>query len=200
MTTAGDPVIRLATGRALTVAGLATTASRRRDAVRRPSGPAVPPGDWPGLSPIALLDLARGMAGQVPRWADGHTEPLVERRYELLELTNDVEVWVIHWPTGGHLQVHDHGGSAGAFWVVDGALEERYAAEDRSLRRRHIGTANGAAFGPRYVHDVRNDGDRPATSVHAYSPPMPGMTFYRSGPGGLVAERTEYRSDPSWAP
>ncbi len=198
MTTAGDPVIRSAASRALTVHGVATSAIRRPDATRRPAGQ--PAGGRRGLGPIALLDLAREMAGQATRWADRQEGPLAERTYELLELTNDVEVWVIHWPTGGHLQLHDHGGSSGAFWVVDGSLEERYAAEDRSLRHRQITTANGAAFGPRYVHDVRNGGHRPATSVHAYSPPMPAMTFYRTTPGGLVADRTEYRSDPSWAP
>lgn len=209
MTTAGDPVIRPAVGRAIAVPGAVTSVARRRDTVRpytgrRPVNPPTPRPGWPtsrrGLGPIALLDLAREMAGHTTRWVDAHPEPLVERSYELLEVTNDVEVWVIHWPTGGHLQLHDHGGSSGAFWVVGGALEEGYAAEDRSLRRRHVAAGNGAAFGPRYVHDVRNGGMQPATSVHAYSPPMPGMTFYRNAPGGLVAERTEYRSDPSWAP
>jgi hypothetical protein len=84
--------------------------------------------------------------------------------------------------------------------VVGGTLEERYLTDDRSLAHRRIGAASGAGFGARYVHDVRNGGTAPATSVHAYSPPMPGMTFYRTSPAGLVAERTEYRSDPSWAP
>ena len=40
----------------------------------------------------------------------------------------------------------------------------------------------------------------PATSVHAYSPPMESMTFYRQEPHGLVVERAEYRADPTWAP
>lgn len=197
MTIARDPVIR--TSGAVTVTGRATggpipeaTTGRRRpggESDRRRS-----------LDAIALLDLAKDFGSRMPSWAGRHAEPLVERSYELLELTDDVEVWVIHWPTGGHLQLHDHGGSAGAFWVVGGSLEERFVTEGQTLRERRIDMASGAGFGPRYVHDVRNGGHRPATSVHAYSPPMPGMTFYRSTPSGLVADRSEYRTDPSWAP
>jgi hypothetical protein len=29
---------------------------------------------------------------------------------------------------------------------------------------------------------------------------MESMTFYRQEPQGLVAERAEYRADPTWAP
>jgi hypothetical protein len=68
------------------------------------------------------------------------------------------------------------------------------------LGRRSIVAGGGAAFGPHYVHDVVNAQTAPATSVHAYSPPMESMTFYRQGAHGLVAERAEYRADPTWAP
>jgi hypothetical protein len=50
------------------------------------------------------------------------------------------------------------------------------------------------------VHDVVNFQAAPATSVHAYSPPMASMTFYRHEERGLVVDRAEYRADPSWAP
>ena len=205
MTIARDPVIR--TAGAITVTGGVTADVARhpanaRTANRRTTGrgTAGRPAQRGPLDPIALLDLAKEHAGVTGTWADRDTASLTERSYELVSLTDDVEVWVIHWPAGGSLQLHDHGGSSGAFWVVGGTLEERYLTDDRSLARRRIGAAGGAGFGPRYVHDVRNGGTAPATSVHAYSPPMPGMTFYRTSPTGLVAERTEYRSDPSWAP
>ena len=150
------------------------------------------------LDPLALLDLVRCRGPRTTPWRG---RPLDERVYELVELTDEVEVWVIHWPTGGQLQLHDHGGSAGAFWVVSGVLTERFHApgEDGPGLRRH-GASSGVAFGGRYLHDVRNDGRATATSVHAYSPPMPAMTYYRNGDGGPVAQYTEYRSDPAWAP
>jgi hypothetical protein len=118
----------------------------------------------------------------------------------LLELTDELEIWAIHWPQGKGLELHDHGGSVGALWVVEGTLEEHYVRPERTLGRRTIVAGGGAAFGPHYVHDVVNAQAAPATSVHAYSPPMESMTFYRQEPHGLVAERAEYRSDPTWAP
>ena len=51
-----------------------------------------------------------------------------------------------------------------------------------------------------HVHDVVNPGPGVATSVHVYSPPMEKMTFFAPGPSGLVAARTQHRSDPDWAP
>ena len=48
------------------------------------------------------------------------------------------------------------------------------------------------AFGPRYIHDVRNAAaSAVAVSVHAYSPPLPEMTRYDLTPGGLVKLDTE---------
>ncbi|HEY5245090.1 MAG TPA: cysteine dioxygenase family protein [Acidimicrobiales bacterium] len=200
MTIARDPVIR--TTGAITVTGGVTADLARHPANARTADQrtARRPARRVSLDPIALLDLAKEHASATGAWAEQDTASLTERSYELVSLTDDVEVWVIHWPAGGSLQLHDHGGSSGAFWVVGGTLEERYLTDDRSLAHRRIGAASGAGFGARYVHDVRNGGTAPATSVHAYSPPMPGMTFYRTSPTGLVAERTEYRSDPSWAP
>jgi hypothetical protein len=153
-----------------------------------------------GAGPLALLDTVQAyvteMAGLLPLAG----VDLTERRYELLELTDDLEIWAIHWPQGQRLELHDHGGSVGALWVVAGSLEEHYITADRTVARRTLATGGGAAFGPTYVHDVVNARPAPATSVHAYSPPMASMTFYRHEAHGLVADRAEYRADPSWAP
>ena len=154
----------------------------------------------PGVGPLSLLDAVQAyiteMAGLLPL-AD---PALTERRYELLELTDELEIWAIHWPQGRRLELHDHGGSVGALWVVAGSLEEHYIQADRTVARRTLAAGGGAAFGPSYIHDVVNAEPAPATSVHAYSPPMPSMTFYRQEVRGLVVDRAEYRSDPSWAP
>ena len=163
------------------------------------NGLAVPARPGHRLSPLALLHRARAEAPQVVPWSERVEEPLAERAYELVAMDDDVEVWVIHWPAGGHLELHDHGGSAGALVVVGGTLEETYVGPD-GLAGRRLGSGGGTAFGPAYVHDVVNTGVGPATSVHVYSPPLPAMTFYRHGEHGLTADRTEYRSDPSWAP
>jgi hypothetical protein len=152
------------------------------------------------LSPLELLNVLQDYVAETAELLPVAGPDLTERRYELLELTDQLEIWAIHWPKDQGLELHDHGGSAGALWVVEGTLEEHYVNADRSLARRSIVYGGGAAFGPTYIHDVVNAQDAPATSVHAYSPPMASMTFYRHKHGGLVVDRAEYRADPSWAP
>jgi Cysteine dioxygenase type I len=52
---------------------------------------------------------------------------------------------------------------------------------------RKVGAGGSRAFGPRYIHDVRNAATSAlAVSVHAYSPPLPQMTRYDLTSAGLV--------------
>ena len=152
------------------------------------------------LGPLALLDALQAYVTEMNGLLPVAAPHLIERQYELLELTDDLEIWAIHWPRGQRLELHDHGGSVGALWVVSGSLEEHYIQAQGTVARRTLVTDGGAAFGPAYIHDVVNAQLNPATSVHAYSPPMESMTFYRQEAQGLVVDRTEHRSDPSWAP
>jgi len=141
------------------------------------------------------------VGASAPVGPDGR--PPTERTYDLLHSNDLFEVWVIHWPQGGHLELHDHGGSSGAFWVVDGTLEECHFRPGRDHGRfahRCHAASSGVGFDARYVHDVVNGGQTPATSVHAYSPPMTSMNFYRCEGASLVAERTDYRMDAAWTP
>ena len=151
-------------------------------------------------SPVELLRLAQAHGQLARRWHDQLVEAPSERVYELVEWNDSREVWVIHWPAGGHLELHDHGGSSGAFWVVAGTLDETSSAGGGSLRSHQVAEGGGAAFGPSYVHDVWNNGRTLATSVHAYSPPLAAMTFYEQSGGALVPHRVEHRTDPTWAP
>lgn len=137
------------------------------------------------LARVVALGLAHG---------PHPTAELLARRYRRLELIGEHEIWLIDWPAGGELELHDHGGASGAFQVVTGTLEERFAADQhvrRPLRTRHHGPGDGQAFGPRYVHDLRNGGGAPARSVHVYSPPLTEMRFYAETGAGLVPTRTE---------
>jgi Cysteine dioxygenase type I len=142
-----------------------------------------------------LLDLAASYR-DVPPTPVG----LSERQYQLLELDDDLEIWAIHWPVDGRLELHDHGGANGAFWVHRGTLIESAPGRSGRLTRRRVLENTGVGFHPEYVHDVVNDGPVAATSIHVYSPPMPAMTFYRLGADGLQATRTQWRDDPNWAP
>src|SRR5271165_4299577 len=106
------------------------------------------------VSPAELLDIARQVALASPSALE--PTPLTERRYELLELTDDFEVWAIHWPAGGRLELHDHGGSNGALWVRRGRLHEAHVVAGRLLTHRTLRAGTGTAFGRAYVHDVTN--------------------------------------------
>ena len=47
--------------------------------------------------------------------------------------TDTFDAWLIRWPTGGAVEMHDHGGSAGVIAVLEGELTElRPSTEGRT--------------------------------------------------------------------
>jgi len=116
------------------------------------------------------------------------------RWYQRVQLTAGYEVWLISWLPGQSTGFHDHGGSAGAFGVVWGSLDECMVPRDRTRALvNQVIAGEVRAFGPGYVHDVRNSAaGTVAVSVHAYSPPLCSMTVYNLTPGGLVAAAILY--------
>ena len=87
-----------------------------------------------GSSPRAPLDPA-ALRAVLKEYVRAHradlplaTQSLSVRSYDMLELDDHLEVWAIHWPTGQGLELHDHGGSAGALLVVQGSLTEHAPA------------------------------------------------------------------------
>ncbi|NYI46049.1 quercetin dioxygenase-like cupin family protein [Nocardioides aromaticivorans] len=100
-----------------------------------------------------------------------------ERTWIRLLATEDYELWLISWPPGAATDWHDHGSSSGAFTVLDGQLTEH--TFDGGLQLIDLGVGDGKAFGAGYAHDVRNATDRPALSLHAYSPRLTTMTRFR---------------------
>jgi quercetin dioxygenase-like cupin family protein len=137
-----------------------------------------------------LSAIASGLAAVTVPWelADGneHNEPN-ERRYQRVLATSVYEVWVICWPSGGSLDLHDHGGSAGAFSVVSGQLHETTIVADATVTRTYA-AGETASFDASRVHAVVNRGSDVATSVHVYSPPLSSMVDYENDDAsGLVA-------------
>ncbi len=147
----------------------------------------------------SLLALATQVAATTP-WRPPSLAG-TERAYELIEQTDIYEVWAIHWPTGGHLELHDHGGSGGALYVAKGELVESRLVAPASLLRRSITAGHGVEVPPLCLHDVINSGPAPATSVHVYSPPLSHMNFYAQDELGTVRrQHTEHRARPGWNP
>jgi predicted metal-dependent enzyme (double-stranded beta helix superfamily) len=98
--------------------------------------------------------------------------------------------------------LHDHGGSAGAFLVISGALTERTLAagpQSRSPRQSDslFDAAHGRSFGPHHIHEITNTGTEPAVSLHVYSPALREMTRYHIVDGQLIVTAID-RAGADW--
>jgi mannose-6-phosphate isomerase-like protein (cupin superfamily) len=147
---------------------------------------------------VDLLQVAEGLACSADTWP-GLDDP-VERCWRTVAVTGRFEAWVVAWPMGGAIELHDHGRSAGVVVVASGRLVETSLHRDAggALAERLTTVASGdhVLFGPGHVHDLVNEGPGPALSVHVYTPALRAMTFFdRSATGGLVPVRTEHYRD-----
>jgi quercetin dioxygenase-like cupin family protein len=147
------------------------------------------PRECQALDTHVLVAIAAGLA-EVAAPSDlrpgGST---TDRRYARILATESYEAWLIVWPPGTGLDLHDHGESAGAFAVVDGHLDET-RIENGLARTRRVGAGAHASFDAGQVHAVVNNGVAAATSVHVYSPPLESMNFYVGG----VVDSTSVRA------
>ncbi|WP_371500732.1 cysteine dioxygenase family protein [Kitasatospora sp. NBC_00374] len=149
------------------------------------------------LSPNALRKIVRELAERPDEWLHRVRLAGDDRWYERLAADADHEVWLISWLPGQSTGFHDHGGSRGAFTVALGELEElSLGGPEQGLLIRRLGRGTERAFGPEYLHDVRNTGTGPAVTIHAYSPPLGGMSRYELRVGGLV--RTAVEGPEQW--
>jgi hypothetical protein len=170
------------------------------------------------------LAIARAYAADPDAWPlaprFGGVDPrgavdVSQRWYHRLAAEHNHEVWLLTWLPGQGTDLHDHGGSAGAFVVVSGELTERTvtasagppAGTDRPrpvdarlrpvdarlrpvdarlrpvdarlrLVDARLGDGIGRWFGPHHIHQITNNGLRPAVSVHVYGPALKTMTRY----------------------
>jgi predicted metal-dependent enzyme (double-stranded beta helix superfamily) len=112
--------------------------------------------------------------------------------------TPDFDAWLIAWPCGGTVELHDHGSSRGALRVISGSLVETIPWRDDeggvTLARQEVHTGVTRAFGVGHVHDVSNESPAHALSLHVYSPALTSMTYYDRLDGRLVPR------DAAWDP
>jgi predicted metal-dependent enzyme (double-stranded beta helix superfamily) len=90
------------------------------------------------------------------------------------------DIWLIRWGIGSRTALHDHGGSAGALYVVDGELVEQRpnpAGVGRALRRE-LHALDHRPMSATHVHEVANESTNLAASIHVYSPPLEVMHHY----------------------
>jgi len=132
-----------------------------------------------------LQDIAEGLARsvsaeQLPQGA--------ERRWVRLLGTRSYDAWLIGWPPGTGLDLHDHGESSAAVCVVFGVLDEQRLSAGGSggLLTRQLGAGDSLSFNSAHVHAMHNSNDIHAMSVHVYSPPLSTMTFFERGEGSQL--------------
>ncbi len=157
------------------------------------SGDPLPPGT-PRRRAVDLLAIAEGFAVTAHQIPQLQGRP--QRSWVLLAVTDLFEAWAIGWPPGGKIELHDHGPSTGAVVVASGALTEtvlKPTARGTSLLTTHTVRAGGhRRFGPGYVHDLANDGQDDAVSVHVYGPKLTTMSYYGlDGRGRIGVVRSE---------
>ena len=129
------------------------------------------------------LAIATRYAAAPEQWPVAPRFNPVDRWYHRLAVADDHEVWLLTWLPGQGTDLHDHGGSSGAFLVFGGSLTEETVTVSPGgsprITARELGDGAGRRFGPRHIHRVTNRSARPATSIHVYGPALATMTRYR---------------------
>ena len=127
----------------------------------------------PFLETTVLTALA-ARYGRVVEADDRVAAHAGERAWLRISETPAYDVWLITWGPGSALGWHDHDGSAGAFSVLRGALEETYADTDTiaPVVTRTLGAGATVAVPATRVHAVENASGSEAVTVHVYSPPL----------------------------
>jgi hypothetical protein len=151
------------------------------------AGPGVlPTPDALPRRPVDLTAIAEGFAVSAPAIAE--LQDPVERTWVLLAVTDLFEAWAIAWPTGGTIELHDHGRSHGAIVVASGELTEttvRSTSHALALIDTHLIVPGvPRRIGPGDVHSLTNEADQLAVSVHVYGPCLSAMSYYRLNPRG----------------
>lgn len=158
--------------------------SRARTAVRAPD---------PALHAL-LRRVVAARAGWLPLVEFGVTE----RFWARIPVAEPVDVWLLTWTTSQGTELHDHGNSEAAFTVVSGQLSEiRPVAGRLHTHRRRPGAVVPVL--PGELHDVRNDDDEPAVSIHAYAPRLARMTYYDFADGVARPVREVLSDEPERA-
>src|SRR6202161_741021 len=123
------------------------------------------------------------------------------RSWRLMARTPDFDAWLIAWPNGGEVELHDHRASTRAVSVISGALVEAVPRRDDagrlSLVRHELQAGATLGFGAGHIHDVTNESEEHALSLHVYSPALTSMTFYELTEDDLVVRDVAWSADGS---
>jgi quercetin dioxygenase-like cupin family protein len=121
---------------------------------------------------MASIAIGLGQSG-VERLIPAGTE----RRWALALESEAYEAWVIAWPSGSGLEMHDHDGSIATMYVVNGRLRERYVGRNGEVSVRWLGGGDVIEMQRDHQHEVINLDATEVISVHVYSPRLRDQTF-----------------------
>jgi mannose-6-phosphate isomerase-like protein (cupin superfamily) len=108
------------------------------------------------------------------------------RTYELIWDDDDVNAWILCWSEDHDTGFHDHDVSAAAITVIDGQVREDRLRLDGSAREVVYGAGETFTVPPDAIHRVLHAGDRPAVTIHAYSPPLRKQGAYSLADDGIL--------------
>jgi Cysteine dioxygenase type I len=124
--------------------------------------------------PARMLQALAFDAAEIADPARLSVPPAAGRNFVRLRWCEAYDIWLIRWGPGSATGRHDHGGSVGAFCVIEGALEEWTPGSTRTFAATEHRVMPSA-----HIHLVRNPSpNEVATSVHVYSPPLDAMRHY----------------------
>ena len=140
-----------------------------------------------------LVDLATELARSPLAWSHLVQEGESQRWYARIAATDEFDAWLLGWPPGCGVPLHDHGGVTGVCCVVEGRLVETVASQSAAspLQVSVLGRGAVASFDADHVHAMTNLDDHLALSIHVYSPVLQTMQFFRAEAGELVASHQE---------
>ena len=143
-----------------------------------------------------LACVVRRIAADQRLWRPAVRFGRTDRYWTRLPGPDGVDVWLLTWLPSQGTDLHDHGDSAAAFAVVQGALTEVRADPVLGVWATPLDAPAVRTVEPGVVHDVRADLGVPAVSIHAYGPRLSRMTYYDLDEGRLVARRTVLSEEP----
>jgi mannose-6-phosphate isomerase-like protein (cupin superfamily) len=129
-----------------------------------------------------LAEFLGVVALRLGRATEARTNPPAgpgARAWRCLSANSVYDAWLVEWGPRSGLDLHDHGGSTGAFVVVEGHLIETFRdIDDDVFTVQRVDVGDVVTLSETRVHEVRNRSTGTARSVHVYSPPLSAMNFY----------------------
>jgi len=148
------------------------------------------------VDPADPAEIARRLAPSL-HWPGA--EALTRRSWRRVAWTAEFDAWLIAWPEGGEIDLHDHGDSRGVLSVIDGVLTEFVPQWDGTgclgLQRLELWAGTTHRLGGGHVHSITNESERHALSLHVYSPALSSMTFFDLAGDDLVARADPWRAE-----